>query len=145
MYHNNVIEFSSLLHYAATYLPKDKYEHSLRVMLYVMCNDHIPEYVHDDCIVVAIAHDLIEDGKISVSDLPKMSDNTFDALEIITKSEDQSYVDYIKDIKASSLSIPGQIAYWVKIADMKDHLMQKATLTEKLKEKYLEALPYLLP
>ena len=34
--------------------------------------------------------------------------------------------------------------YWVKIADMKDHLAQTDTLTDKLKEKYIEALPYLL-
>ncbi|MDF2885564.1 MAG: hypothetical protein K0R54_6138, partial [Clostridiaceae bacterium] len=29
-------------------------------------------------------------------------------------------------------------------ADMKDHLAQTETLTDKLKEKYLKALPYLL-
>ena len=34
--------------------------------------------------------------------------------------------------------------YWVKIADMRDHLEQTDTLTDKLKEKYLAALPYLL-
>lgn len=36
------------------------------------------------------------------------------------------------------------IAYWVKIADMKDHLIQTATLTDKLKEKYLRGLAILL-
>lgn len=35
-------------------------------------------------------------------------------------------------------------AYWVKLADMKDHLAQTDTLTDKLKDKYLTALPYLL-
>lgn len=37
-----------------------------------------------------------------------------------------------------------QAVYWVKIADMKDHLSQKETLTERLKEKYLEGLVILL-
>ena len=50
--------------------------------------------------------------------------------------------EYIKNIKENMVLYPE--VYWVKIADMKDHLAQTDTLTDKLKEKYIEALPYLL-
>ena len=52
------------------------------------------------------------------------------------------YIEYIKRIK--KWADTRQEAYWVKLADMKDHLAQTETLTDKLKEKYLAALPYLL-
>lgn len=35
-------------------------------------------------------------------------------------------------------------AYWVKLADMKDYLSLTNTLTDRLKEKYLSRLRYLL-
>lgn len=37
-----------------------------------------------------------------------------------------------------------ECAYYVKLMDVKDHLMQRETLTDKLKNKYTEALSYLL-
>lgn len=55
------------------------------------------------------------------------------------------YDDYCKKIReAAGESKWGFYAYRVKIADMKDHLSQTETLTEKLKAKYLSALRYLL-
>lgn len=51
-------------------------------------------------------------------------------------------MDYIKNLNNKSDEYPE--AYWVKLADMKNHLAQTATLTYKLKGKYLEALSYLL-
>ena len=139
-----IIEFALLLDYAAKFLPEHVYKHSLRVLLYVMCNDSIPEEIHDSCMVAAIAHDLIEDTNIGIGDLPKIDNDVAIALDLLTKREHESYVDYIKTIKASGAPA-GRIAYWVKLADMKDHLAQKNALTDKLKAKYLEALPYLLP
>lgn len=138
-------EFTNLLHYAMSFLDKKTYDHSLRVMLYVMCNESIPTHLHDDCIITAIAHDLIEDCKISIGDLPPIRDVIADALDLLTKPEGYPYEDYIKEIKSAYGKDYGKIAYWVKMADMKDHLAQKETLTPKLKEKYLEALPFLLP
>ena len=140
-----ILEFNNLLTYAAKYLPKEVYEHSLRVVLYVMCNNAIPEEVHDDCIVAAIAHDLIEDGNIGIGELPSVDDRIVGALDLLTKRKDEPYVNYIKEIKECNNTPDGQVAYWVKMADMKDHLAQKETLTDKLKAKYLEALPYLMP
>ena len=143
---SNIIPyFQTMFDYAYKYTPQTTYQHSLRVMHYVMRNTSIPERIHDECIVVAIAHDLLEDGKITVFDLPDLPENVWRALELITHNKNQSYVDYVKDIVDAKNQDYGLIAYWVKMADMKDHLAQKDTLTDKLKTKYLEALPYLLP
>lgn len=140
-----VTQFSSLLDYAIKYLPGNVYEHSVRVMQYVMCNANIPMDIHDECILVAIAHDLIEDGKIDLCDLPSLDEDVFTAIELISKDQREPYIEYIKNICSKRGTRYGAIAYWVKMADMKDHFAQKATLTDKLKAKYLEALPYLLP
>ena len=140
-----VIEFSNMMSYASKLLPEDVYHHSLRVVFYVMCNNAIPEDIHDDCIVAAMGHDLIEDGGIDAEKIAFISHRVANALDLLTKREDESYVEYINNIKAHSQTPDGRIAYWVKMADMKDHLAQKKTLTDRLKEKYLEALPLLLP
>jgi len=137
--------FEQMLHLALTHLPAKTYDHSLRVMIYVMCNDSIPQDIHDDCIIAAIAHDLIEDAHLEPRDFPTLDDDLWDALQALTKRDNEDYVEYIKNIKGARGVRFGQIAYWVKIADMKDHLSQKHTLTDKLKAKYLEALPFLLP
>ena len=64
-------------------------------------------------------------------------------LRLITHDKDTVYyMDYIKNLNNKSDEYPE--AYWVKLADMKNHLAQTATLTYKLKGKYLEALSYLL-
>lgn len=48
----------------------------------------------------------------------------------------------IENIKENYVTYPE--AYWVKLADMKDHLSLTDTLTDKLKEKYLSGMRYLL-
>ena len=65
-----------------------------------------------------------------------------ESIGLITRKKNVSYIEYIKNIKENMVLYPE--VYWVKIADMKDHLAQTDTLTDKLKEKYIEALPYLL-
>jgi hypothetical protein len=52
------------------------------------------------------------------------------------------YLEYLKKIRDFSNIRPE--VYWVKMADMKDHLFQIETLMDSFKEKYLKALPYLL-
>lgn len=146
MRNEKVIEYNALVNMASRLLPADTFNHAVRVMQYVMSNPLIPEDIHDDCIVVAIAHDLLEDTNINIGNLPICCGaTTINALQLLTKEEDVEYVDYIKNLKQNFLMPAGQIAYWVKMADMKDHLAQKDTLTDRLKKKYLEALPFLLP
>lgn len=147
MRNTKVREFDTLNRLAKVHLSMDVYNHSMRVVQYVMSNEMIPEEIHDDCIIAAIAHDLLEDSNLEFADIAHLcSTNVANAIKLLTRSGDMSYVTYICDIRSNAVSTcGGQIAYWVKLADMKDHLAQKKTLSDKLKEKYLEALPFLLP
>lgn len=117
------------------------YNHVMRVAAYVAENPMIQEENMEDCIALAIMHDLW--GK---TDFPKnaiKNELRFrESLELLTKPKDMDYIVYIKNIKEYSDTNPE--AYWVKMADIKDHLSQIDALTEKLREKYLVAVSYLL-
>lgn len=115
--------------------------HAYRVMGYVTMNVMIPKDKADDCIALAIMHDLIEDTEYHM-DETKLDPHFCECLTLLTKPKFQVYVEYIKNIRKHAAS--HEEAYWVKIADMKDHLSQRDTLTEKLRDKYVNALPYLL-
>lgn len=139
------ISFRRVLCDAATFLPHDVYDHCIRVMLYIMSNADIPENLRDVCIVTAVAHDLVEDSAVKMEDLKYLPTIAYEALELLTRDKNVNYIQYVKNIVASRRIPKGDVAYWVKLADMKDHLAQKDTLTDKLRTKYMEALPYLLP
>lgn len=117
------------------------YQHAMRVAAYVTNDNLIPEHKKDDCVVLAIMHDLLEDTEFDLSKF-SMNCGMKDCLRILTKDSEGTYEEYIKHIKNEYVYHPE--AYWVKLADIKDHLCQTETLTDKLKEKYLAAIPYLL-
>lgn len=123
------------------YEPKT-YEHALRVAGYVAENPMIPDDKMDNCIALAIMHDLIEDTKYSGGGFGAEYSYFEECLNLLTRPKDMDYLKYVKQIRDYSNIRPE--AYWVKMADMKDHLSQTETLTDNLKEKYLKALPYLL-
>lgn len=133
---------------AEKFYNKETYNHAVRVANYVMTNDMIPEDMRETCIALAIMHDLLEDTKyIPPSYSGQLAKevgytNYFDSCLRCLTNNGSKYVNYIKSIKSNSCNYPE--IWWVKLADMKDHFMQKDTLTDALKEKYLEALPYLL-
>ena len=135
------VKTSFALRMAKQYYPIDKYNHAIRVMRYVGENEMIPYEYQDECVALAIMHDLIEDTEYTGSGLPEYF---YKALELLTKPKEQDYIEYIKEIKDTGYTNWRMCAYWVKLADMKDHLAQTETLTDKLKDKYLKALPYLL-
>lgn len=121
------------------------YLHCIRVAEYAISNPCCTNSVDKDIICkVALCHDLLEDTDVTIEEI---SDATglkvpflTECLLLLTKTEKEDYLSYIERLKASS----NRVAYIVKIADMKDHLNQKETLTDKLKQKYWEALPILL-
>ena len=127
------------LRMAKKYYKPETYNHALRVAQYVAENPMIPAEKMDDCIALAIMHDLKEDTEWSGGGLDK---HFSECLNLITKPKEVNYIDYVKKIHDYSDTKPE--TYWVKMADMKDHLAQTETLTDKLKEKYLAALPYWL-
>ena len=127
------------LRMAKKYYEPKTYDHALRVAQYVAENPMIPYEKMDDCIALAIMHDLKEDTEWNGGGLDEYFS---ECLNLITKPKEMNYIDYVKKIHDYSDTKPE--VYWVKMADMKDHLAQRETLTDKLKEKYLTALPYLL-
>lgn len=127
---------------ADKYYSPEGFAHAVRVMEYTSGNPMIPQELKESCIVLAILHDLLKDTTYRGEDLDVFIRN---ALCLLTRTPDMDYISYIHRIKqASEVSEVGKCAWWVKIADMKDHLAQRDTLTEKLRDKYLEALPHLL-
>ena len=136
------VKLSYALKMAKEYYTKDQYDHAIRVMQYVAENEMIPNEYKDDCLILAVMHDLWED-----TNYPRgcgLGENFEKALKQLTKPKDIDYIEYIKKIHDVGYTNWKICAWWVKLADIKDHLAQTETLTEKLKEKYLLALPYLL-
>ena len=115
--------------------------------------------IEDIVYIVALLHDIIEDNydskvqKQAEHFISRIGASVYvtnsKVLERLTKKTSENYIDYIKRLRtlrdsSATDTIDLIVAYIVKLADMKDHLMQKDTLTDKLKEKYWNALPYLL-
>ncbi|MCR2049729.1 hypothetical protein NSB25_20960 [Acetatifactor muris] len=130
------------LRMAKQYYESKTYDHVLRVAGYVAENPMIPDDKMDNCVALAIMHDLIEDTEYTGGCFGAEYKHFEECLNLLTKSKNTNYIEYVKKIRDYSDTRPE--VYWVKLADMKDHLTQTETLTDKLKEKYLAALPYLL-
>lgn len=100
--------------------------------------------------VVGLCHDLIEDTDITTTDLHEfLSDSHPDVnygncvkyIEQLARSkETETYQEYIKRIKEKG----DYYTKIIKIADLKDHLEQKDSLKESLKDRYVDALCELL-
>ena len=135
------IKVFTALRFAKEYYTEEGYNHAMRVAGYVAEMRMIPYNYQDECVALAIMHDLVEDTEYKPTQLPEYFGK---ALKLLTKEKDQSYKEYCKTLKESTTLTYGQCAYYVKLADIKDHLSQKETLTDKLKEKYLEGLAELL-
>ena len=138
---NESINIADALVVAKTFYNDKTYAHALRVMQYVAENEMIPKEYRHDCLCLALMHDLLEDTDFKAVYLPE---NFTKALKLLTKPKDMDYIEYIKDIRNTGYTNWRMCAYYVKLADMKDHFMQTETLTDKLKEKYLNAIGYLL-
>lgn len=135
------IRISYATRVAKEYYDENTYNHAMRVAAYVADNETIlPEY-RDECICLAIMHDLLEDTDYNPASLPEYFGK---ALRLLSKPKDMSYDDYCKNIHNTEYINWKMCAYWVKLADIKDHLNLTDTLTDKLKEKYLSGLRYLL-
>ena len=92
---------------------------------------------------LGLAHDLYEDTAIKQG---AWFDKDFEEnLQLLTKEKDVDYNDYIAKIRGMATSNSKYMpAYIVKLADMRDHFAQVDTLTNKLKNKYAAAMPYLI-
>ena len=92
---------------------------------------------------LGLAHDLYEDTKIKQG--VWFEEDFEENLQLLTKEKDVNYNDYIAKIHKMAIKNPKYMpAYIVKLADMHDHFAQVDTLTDKLKNKYTAAMPYLI-
>lgn len=143
MIHYDVI--TNTISLCSCYYKPAIFHHCLRVAKYVVNNVCLRnDDEKETAYIVALCHDLLEDTTVKLEEIQMATgyshgflSNVIDAL---TQKEDEPYIDYIKRLKQNHSPYP----YIIKLADMKDHLMQKDTLTEQLKEKYWVALPELL-
>lgn len=147
MFKLNIREYKQLvdtLSLCAKYYNPDTFQHCLRVAKYAIENVCLSEEERQIAFCVAMCHDLLEDTDATIDEICKVTDSSKEfvknVLTALTKEKPETYVDYIKRLKKCKSIYP----YIIKLSDMKDHLMQVETLTDKLKEKYQEALPYLL-
>lgn len=136
------LRISKLMKLAEKSYDKKTYIHALRVACFAsdMALNH--RYIDDvDAFLVGLAHDLIEDTDCPQEDLWNiLGEDLTSSVIILTKADDIEYKDYIQDI----LNSKDDLAILVKRADMKDHLTQYDTLTDKLKEKYLPVIGMLM-
>lgn len=141
----NINRLSKVLKFCCEKYEVKTYLHCIRVANYAIENPILyTEENKENIYILAMFHDLLEDTDTTYEELVNVSGMSEEFLRsqlgALTKNKNESYIDYIKRLKESGY----RWAYIVKLADMKDHLMQKETLTDKLKEKYWEALPELL-
>lgn len=83
--------------------------HPLRVMMQLKTEDEQ---------IVGVLHDVLEDTDITVSDLLRrgFSGEVIEALKSVTRSEGESYLDFILRAKQN------EIGRKVKLADLKDNM-----------------------
>lgn len=114
-------------------------------MPYVFHPFHLAEQMPDeDCTVVALLHDVMEDTEYGVEDLQVLgfSEAVLTALMLMTHEDDTPYLDYVAALKSNP------IARTVKLADLKHNsdLTRLSVVTDKdlqRAEKYKKAIQLL--
>lgn len=113
---------------------------------YILHPLHVMETVKsDDAKIVAVLHDIIEDTDVTEEDLLNagLSKHIVDAIVILTRSRDEDYMDYVKNLSSNPL------AKEVKLADLQHNmdLRRLSTLKERdldRNRKYQIAYHYLI-
>ena len=114
---------------------------------YVITPKNLPYEIEEYLICIALLHDVVEDGDITIEDLAKeFPKEVVDAVDLLTHKEGVDYFDYIYAIKAN---------YLAKVVKVQDILHNKNKDREALidedqakkdarDEKYRKALSILL-
>lgn len=111
---------------------------------YIFHPIHIAEQMDTEAsCIVALLHDVVEDSDITIDYLSKyFSEEIMVALKILTKSETDDYIEYIKRVKTNKLATK------VKLKDLEHNkdLTRLDIVTDEDKKraiKYLDAIRYL--
>ena len=150
----NYIDVPQAVIIAQAHLSPKGFAHSLKVAEYALeLNEATGLRARRDLLfIVAILHDVLEDAPeeqreaLRLAFQESLPDGCYDALiGLIHDKASMDYNTYCESIKRFAMrNENGELAYLVKLADMKDHLSRVETLTDKLKEKYLSGLRFLL-
>ena len=85
---------------AERFYDKNTYEHAMRVATFVTENDLIPKNKIENCVVLAIMHDLLEDTIFDfITDFSVYygaQPYLYDCLKLLTRDKGMSYIDYLK-------------------------------------------------
>ncbi|MBQ9871933.1 MAG: bifunctional (p)ppGpp synthetase/guanosine-3',5'-bis(diphosphate) 3'-pyrophosphohydrolase [Eubacterium sp.] len=109
---------------------------------YILHPLHLAEQMtSEDACVTALLHDVLEDTDVTVEDLRKegFSETQIEAVELLSRSEDEDYFDYVRRIRSNAL------AKEVKLADLahnrdRTRLEYISEKDEKRFQKYTEAV-----
>lgn len=111
---------------------------------YIFHPIHIAEQMNtEESCIVALLHDVVEDSDITIDYLSKyFSEEVMAALKILTKNENDDYVEYIKRVKTNKLATK------VKLKDLKHNsdLTRLDIVTDEDRErstKCINAIRYL--
>ena len=111
---------------AKRFLDETTYLHSERVASYTEENKMIPHELRERCIALAWLHDLWEDSSCGIEEILPLDPQKLlvTHMSYIThQAQEQNYTEYIQTIKNIQNLYPE--VWWVKLADMKDHLSQQ--------------------
>ena len=80
--------------------------------------------------IVAVLHDVVEDSHTTIQNLrdENYSEEILDALTLLTKNQNQTYNEYILEIKKNTLATK------VKLADLRDNMDKKRLLNPNKKD-----------
>lgn len=138
---SNYVNYEALK-IASKYYSDKQLAHAIRVAEYAVENTLFTDDTDKRLLwTTGILHDIFEDTNCETKELSLYLPQTcINAVKILTHNKkSQSYEEYILNIIESN----NPYALAVKRADMKDHLMQEETLTQKLKDKYYPIIKYL--
>ena len=124
-----LLNLDKLIELAEKQYSKKKFIHATRVATYAMEKAMMRRDIDPiEAYAVGIAHDLLEDTKCTQSDLFAIMDKklVYDVVRL-TKAEETPYEEYLESI----IEYGSPLAILVKSEDMKDHMMQTKTLTNK--------------
>ena len=138
-------KISNVLELCVSHYDAETLKHCIRVAKMAAANPAVESQDEQEVIYqVALCHDLLEDTSCTARDIAQAMNGSEsfvkNVLGLLTRNTDETYDDYICRLRSSK----NKIAYIVKLCDIKDHLTQKETLTDSLKERYLKVLPVLL-
>lgn len=96
---------------ARKFYDEDTYYHAMRVAAFVTEDNLIPKDRIENCVALAILHDLQEDTDFNFNlDFGVIDLYILDCLNLLTKDKASTYKDYLKNIKDNYKNFPE--AYW---------------------------------